>query len=178
MKMLSNLIILLVLSFSGQHNTAKIDYSQSSVKFSIGHAGMTAYGEFEQFILDQLVFDPNKLSESIIEARIKAESINTGIGMRDNELRAKTYLHVAEYPFIYFKAKEIRKVGEGRYLAIAILTIRDVSKEISLPFSVKHEKNKVYYEAEIVLNRRDFNVGGKSWILADELTAKIVIQTI
>lgn len=153
-----------------------VDYDKSSIKFSIGHAGMTANGIFEKFEVEKLVFDPNNLQSAHLKATINSASIDTGIGLRDKELRGKSYLNVEQFPDIKFESYQVEKIDAKNYKAIGTLTIRGVSRQIELPFEYTEQLNESIYKAEFEINRRDYQVGGKSWVLSDVLKAKIIIH--
>jgi polyisoprenoid-binding protein YceI len=80
----------------------------------------------------QIVFDESNLSSSKITASIDANSINTGNGMRNKH--AKQGLEASKYPKINFVSTSITKSGSG-YEADGKLTIRDITKDIKIPFS-------------------------------------------
>jgi polyisoprenoid-binding protein YceI len=45
-----------------------------------------------------------------------------------------------------------------------------------MPFEWKHTKDKAHFSAVFRLNRRDFNVGGGSMVLADEVLISIKLD--
>ncbi len=77
-------------------------------------------------------FDEANLSSSKISASIDAASVNTGNGMRNKH--AKQGLGAEQYPTVKFESTSIGKTASG-YEATGKLTIKDVTKEIKLPFT-------------------------------------------
>lgn len=175
----SRLIIVLILlidfvSISFAQIEWKVE-SNSEVKFAIKNAGITVDGKFKTFTAD-IKFDPQHLDKSQISGTIDANSIDTGIGSRDRHLRSEEYFNVPKYPKITFKSEQIFQY-EGKYVARGKLTIKNVTKEILLPvqFTPK-DNNKAYFKSTLLLNRLDYGVGGKSFIMSDEVTVTIEIH--
>lgn len=77
-------------------------------------------------------FDEANVSASKISASIDAASVNTGNGMRNKH--AGQGLGANQYPTIKFESTSVAKVGTN-YEASGKLTIKDVTKEIKLPFT-------------------------------------------
>ena len=77
-------------------------------------------------------FNENDLSTAKISASIDAASINTGNGMRNKH--AQQGLESDKYPSIKFVSSSVSKTGSG-FDAQGALTIKDVTKNIHLPFT-------------------------------------------
>lgn len=155
-------IILFTITFSYSGNY-KLDKAHSSVAFEVTHMLIsTVTGNFSDFNTE-FHFDKNDLADSFIKATIKVASINTGIEKRDNHLRSDEFLNAEKYPEITFKSDTIEKTEKG-YAALGVLTIRDVSKKIELPFVVKgpvkdnRGNTRIGISASTTINRQDFGV--------------------
>ena len=102
--------------------------------------------------------------------------MDTDIEARDNHLRKEEYFDVEKYPKISFKSTKVTTTNKEGYLFIfGIITIKNVSKEISFPFTQTSKDGGILFEGEFKLNRRDFGVGGKSFSVADDLTVELSI---
>jgi len=166
-------LILIFLPVFAQNQS--ISLSESSIGFTIKNAGISVDGLFATFS-GAVNFDENKLATSTIAASIVVESIETGIDMRNEHLLQEEYFNVAKYKNISFSSTKITKTSNG-YLAQGNLKIKDVSKLIDLPFSISKNGSKRIFTSNLTLNRRDYNVGGNSWILADDVSISIKIVT-
>src|SRR5690348_14032020 len=78
----------------------------SSVNFEIKNFGFTVGGSFTG-IKGTVQFDPKELNNSSFDVTIDANSINTGIDMRDEHLRGESYFDVKNYPRIHFVSTKI-----------------------------------------------------------------------
>ncbi len=144
---------------NGQVETARqyrIDYNHSTVGFSVPIMdGLSKVnGKFTDFTVT-LTNDEKDITKSSVSVVIKAASINTGIGARDNDLRTAAFFDVEKYPEITFESKRIEKRRE-QLIAVGTFTMHGVSKEIALPFAITGINRDP--SACITLNRRDFGI--------------------
>jgi polyisoprenoid-binding protein YceI len=141
---------------------------KSFLKFKIKNAGLTVDGYFSDYKAD-IQFDESNISKSKFYGEIKTASINTGISMRDDHLRKKEYFNVDKFPIMTFKSTTVSAVSTQKIKIIGDLTIKGITQKIILDVDVLKIRNKTKFSTHYKLNRRDFNIGGKSWTLADEL---------
>ena len=66
-----------------------------------------------------------------------------------------------------FNSTAFKKDEQGKLSMVGDLKIKDVKKEVELPLIVKEENGGVTLSTVYALNRRDFNVGGKSFTMSD-----------
>jgi polyisoprenoid-binding protein YceI len=124
------LSLLIVLSaFTALH----LSYWKTTEAYSITFSGKHVKGSFKG-LKASIVFDENNLSAAKISASIDASTVNTGIKLKNKHARGKKALNAAEFPIIRFESTQIVKTATG-YEAIGTLTLRDVTKEIKLPFT-------------------------------------------
>jgi polyisoprenoid-binding protein YceI len=162
----------LVLLFSGitslQSDSAgnfPIDNNHSTIGFTVSILGglSKVTGKFTDFSVT-LTKDENDITKSSVNVVIKAPSINTGIAERDKHLRSADFFDVEKYPEITFRSTRIEKKG-NQLIALGVLTMHGVSKEIALPFTVSSidkdpvtKKITTGYATRLMLNRREFGV--------------------
>jgi polyisoprenoid-binding protein YceI len=162
--------------------TASMAYAQTwkverfSVGFSIKNAGITIEGKFDSLQAD-IRFEPNQPEKAVIEAAVPTASINTGINLRDKHLRGKEYFDAENFPTMMLVSKKIEPKGNNTFIGEFALTIKGVTKTVSIPFSFNQKNSSADAEATFTLNRRDFGVGGASFIMADTLTVTIKLST-
>jgi polyisoprenoid-binding protein YceI len=148
--------------------------NQSSIHFTIHNFGFKTGGTLAAPEGD-LVFNPNDLGGSSFKMSIKAESINTGNDSRDEHLKEEDYFDVKNHPLIRFVSSSIRSAGgKDNYEAKGTLTIKNTSREISLPFNAVKTGNDWTFAGSFTMNRRDYGVGGSSTI-SNELTVDIKV---
>jgi polyisoprenoid-binding protein YceI len=165
-------IILIVLSLllMGQTQVVahewKTDSIHSGVLFEVKHIYSTVRGHFSDFT-GEVVFDPDNLEKSKFDFVVKVDSINTNNEKRDNHLRSNDFFAANKYPVMTFKSGRVSHTGENNYLLEGKMTIKDVTKDISLEFvrwgqkENPLEKGKMVagFETRFKINRLDYHVG-------------------
>ncbi len=140
-----------------------VDYDRSILGFSGTQVQKPFSGEFESFIAN-IRFDPANLDASTIEVIVETVSAKTGDKQRDDALPGEDWFNVKTHPRAVFRSTSITTgVEAGQYEAAGILTIRDISKEIILPFSLAVEGNEAKAEGGVQLFRNGFDVGVGQW---------------
>ncbi len=146
----------------------------SSIVFSIHNFGFKTGGTLAPPQGD-IQFNPDDLSKASFQVTIQTASINTDNESRDEHLREEDYFDVKKYPQIRFVSNSVRSMDkQGNYEAAGTLTIKDISKPISLPFKAEKTGNGYRFSGSFKMNRRDFNIGGSS-TLSNELTVDIIV---
>ena len=139
-----------------------------SVKFILG----TCNGTFDS-PEGIAVFDEKKPSGSSFDVTIASASFKTNIDARDNDMKSEKYFFVTKYPNIHFKSSKVEQ-KDGKYLATGNLTIRDVTKTVTLPFDAKKNADGSYaISSTFDINRLDYKVGEKNWKLKDVVTVNL-----
>ena len=67
-----------------------------------------------------------------VEADIKVASLTTENSKRDGHLKSPDFFDVTKFPSITFKSKKVKKLGENKYEMIGDLTIKGITKTITL----------------------------------------------
>jgi polyisoprenoid-binding protein YceI len=164
-----------------------IDPAHSAAHFSVRHLMISnVRGEFTK-LSGSAILNRADPSKSTVEVTIQAASINTREPQRDEHLRSADFLDVANYPTITFKSKRNEAVELEYYKLTGDLTIRGVSKEVTLDIEgptppVKDPWGNVRAGVTVStkINRKDFGlvwnalVEGGGVMVGDEV--KITIE--
>ncbi|MEM8892426.1 MAG: YceI family protein [Bacteroidota bacterium] len=142
----------------------KINSSSAKVSFIIKNAGLNVDGEFSG-LSGTINFDKDNPSASKIEASIPVKSVDTGINKRDEHLRGEDYFEVEKYPNIRFVSTKITSKDDVWYNVTGNFTIKETTKSVTIPFTFS---NNVFV-GKFNIDRRDYGVGGNSWIMGDKV---------
>jgi polyisoprenoid-binding protein YceI len=113
-------------------NNWNIDTVHSGINFSVRHMVVSKVrGRFAKFS-GELAIDDADLTRSSVDVAIDAASIDTGNAQRDGHLRSADFFDVETFPELRFRSTRIDKRGDDRYAVVGQLTIRDVTREVSL----------------------------------------------
>ena len=147
----------------------------SKVRFVIKNFGINTGGTFDG-LSGNITFDAASLATASFNVSVNAKTVDTDMEARDNHLRKAEFFDVEKYPTLNFRSTKVTTTNKDGYLFMfGVITIKNVSKEISFPFTQKSKGDGIIFEGEFKLNRRDFGVGGKSFSMADELTVVLSI---
>src|SRR5687768_16548902 len=113
------------------NNRWNIDAAHSGINFSVRHMFSKVRGRIGKFS-GTIALDDRDITQSIVEATIDAASIETGTPDRDTHLRSPDFFDVEKFPELHFLSTRIEKIDETRFRLVGELTIRDVTREVSL----------------------------------------------
>jgi len=172
-------------SAAAQTGTWKIDPNHSSAQFSVRHLGVsTVRGAFTK-VNGSASYDASDSSKNSLEATIEADSIDTRVQMRDNDLRSANFLDVQKYPTITFHSKQAKAAGDGKMQITGDLTIHGVTKEVvldvdgpSAPIKDPWGNQRIGASASTKINRKDFGVNGAPGVVGDEISITIDAELI
>ncbi len=174
MKNLAKIIFILSISMS-LANAQNWKPTAALVSFKTKMLGLAVNGTFKN-LATTLVFDPNNLATANITAVLDAKTINTDNSLRDKHLKEKEeFFDVVKYPTIKMKSIKITKEN-GDYVGIFELTIKDVSKNIKVPFSFEKNSSNGTFKSSFVINRKDWKVGGSTFGMATDVTINITLN--
>jgi polyisoprenoid-binding protein YceI len=141
-----------------------IDAAHSGINFSIRHMVFSKVrGRFTKYI-GKVELDEEDLTRSSVEATIAAASIDTGTPQRDDHLRSADFFDAEKFPELRFRSSRIEKLDDARYRLTGELTIRDVTREISLDVEYGGRaadpwgNQRVGFIAKGELDRKDFGL--------------------
>ncbi|PYT48951.1 MAG: protein yceI precursor [Acidobacteria bacterium] len=143
----------------------QIDPAHSSAQFSVRHMAIsTVRGAFSK-VTGSVVFDDKDVSKSTVEVTIDANSVDTRVPDRDNDLRSEKFFDVVHYPSITFKSKRVEQAAPGKLKVTGDLTIRGTTKEVVLdvegptaPMKDPWGNTRNAATATTKINRQDFGV--------------------
>lgn len=176
------LLVILGVSFS-QAAQFKPDFGHSEIRFKSGHIFSTVSGLFSDYTAT-IAFDPEKLNEAVFDFTIKVKSINTMHPKRDNHLRSDEFFHADKYPDMRFKSSRVFHIKENLYGIEGVLTIKDVSKSISVEFSYFAPTDNPFdkktqvagFNTSFSLNRLDYGVGSGIYAKKGVIKNKVVVE--
>lgn len=162
MKKFAVLTAILILSVSAfAADALQIDSAHSSINFHVRHMLISNVPGSITGITGTINYDDRDVTKSSIEAIIKVSTINTNNEGRDQDLRGPSFFDTDKYPEARFVSKSIEKRGDN-YVAIGDLTIKDVTKEIELPFELAKNNTPagpaIGVSASTTINRKDYHI--------------------
>jgi polyisoprenoid-binding protein YceI len=166
-----------------------IDPVHSEIQFKVKHMVIsTVTGQFEKFD-GSLESKGDDFEGATITFEAEVNSITTRNKDRDNHLKSDDFFNAEKYPKITFTSSSFTKTGDDSYKLVGDLTIRDVTKEVTLDAEFGgiidndgYGNVKAGFELTGKVNRKDF---GLKWngvteagqiIVSDEVRLILNVQ--
>ena len=167
-----------------------LDPSHTRLGFVARHAMVTKVrGAFNEFEGTARIDggDPSKSSARVV---IKVASVDTRNADRDAHLRSADFFDVEKYPEIVFVSTGVSQVGERTFRLSGDLTIKDVTRPVSIDFEYQGSardpfgNQRIGFEGSTVVSRKEFDLtwnaaletGGV--LVSDDVTLEFEVSAI
>jgi polyisoprenoid-binding protein YceI len=151
---------------------------KSTVKFAV-KASVPIEGTFEKWEAT-LTYPTNDVTKGVMDIKIQASSVNTGSGMKDDKLRGKDFFDAKEDPLITFHSDKAVQTGPMTVEVPGTFTIRGVSKDETLLFTLVGTKGSGQGEIKgtMAFDRKDYGMNsGIPFIkIADRVEVNVSMQ--
>jgi polyisoprenoid-binding protein YceI len=143
-----------------------IDPMHSEVQFKVKHLVISTVSGFFKSFAGELVTDGDDFENAEIDFTLDIDSIDTNQTQRDEHLKSAEFFDAATYPKISFKSTSFTKTGDDEYALKGDLTIKDVTKPVSLDVEFGgsaadfYGNTKAGFEISGKINRKEF---GLTW---------------
>jgi len=162
-------------------STWEIDPSHSLVEFAVKHMVFaTAKGRFSG-VVGTIQLDEADPSRSSVAVEIDAMTIDSRDEKRDAHLRSGDFFNVEQHPTLSFRSTRVETAGEGKLSVIGDLTMRGVSKPVTLEASYNGRgtnpwgQEVIGYSGQTEVNRKDW---GLEWNAPLEAGGVLVADTV
>jgi polyisoprenoid-binding protein YceI len=110
----------------------EIDPVHSTVGFAVKHMMVsTVRGRFGT-VRGEIDFDPQHPEQASGEIVIDAGTVDTNMPFRDQHLRSADFFDAEKYPALTYRITAIHRIGADHYRVDGDLTIRDVTRPVTL----------------------------------------------
>ena len=161
--------------------TWQIDKAHSDIFFTVRHMVITKVrGRFLKWE-GTLALDEQDWTKSHVEVSIDAASISTNDEERDGYLRSADFLDAGKFPKLTFKSTKVEKVSGNKLKVAGDLTIRDVTRSVTLDVAMLGKakdpwgNNKIAFNGKVAIQREEF---GAKWNQALEAGGVLVSKQV
>lgn len=145
-------------------NQWAIDPMHSEIEFKVKHLMIsTVTGKFKTFTASAET-EGDEFEGAHIKFSADINSIDTNNEQRDGHLKSDDFFNADTYPTLSFVSTSMTKNAQGGYELIGDLSIREVTKSISLAVEFNgtmtdpYGNHKAGFELSGSINRKDFNL--------------------
>lgn len=155
-----------------------IDPTHSEIQFKVKHLVIsTVTGSFKSFSGKIETEEKDTFEGAFASFEADIDSITTNNDDRDAHLKSDDFFNAEQYPKLTFESTKFEKTGDSTYAVTGNLTIRDVTKEVTL--NVEHGgtvqdpygQTKAGFELVGEINRKEFNL---TWSAVTEAGSVVV----
>lgn len=145
-------------------NVWEIDGAHSAANFAVKHMLVSTVRGVLGSVAGSVTWDGKNASSVTADVTIDVKGISTGVAKRDEHLRTPDFFAADQYPTIKFKSKRVIPGAKGAFKLVGNLTIRDVTKEVTLdveaPAAVVTSQGvqRTAATATTTINRFDYNL--------------------
>lgn len=161
----------------------QVVHEDSRLGFTATQTGSEFQGRFERFTAD-MTFHADDLGASRFDVTVDVTSVETGSDDRDSTLADKAWFWFSKYPEARFETHRIEHRGGDRYAAVADLTIKSITHEVTLPFTWQRRGDEARIEGRVTaimegglnMDRTRWNVGTGEWSSGDTVGRKVAVS--
>ena len=147
----------------------------STLTFATKYQGEVFSGRLPGFAV-RLSFDPARLATARLDVSIPLAGAVTGDDERDTTLRDADFFNTAAFPQARYVATKFRALGGNRYAADGQLSLRGVTRPVTLAFTWTPGAAPVL-AGNATLKRLDFGVGGGDWADTSIIPNEVAVST-
>ena len=170
---------------AGSQDVWAIDPRASALGFNVSQVGSIVSGRFPNWT-GEVVLDPSALATARIDIRIDMRAAATSNRDVDSLMKGANFLDVVKFPESRFVSSSIAARGGERYEAQGKLTIRDITRDAVLPFTLaitddpaQPGRLRATARGRLILKRLDYGVGQNEWggtgQVANEVTVDLTV---
>lgn len=148
-----------------QTSTWVPDKAHSAVDFTVLHLGISNVRGHFGGVGGTIVMNESDVTKSTVNITVDVTSVDTGVSMRDNDLKSDHFFNVTQFPTATFVSTSVAKSGDGLTLT-GNLTLHGVTKPVTLtvegptgPVPGMDKKPHEGFSATTTVSRTAFGVG-------------------
>lgn len=152
--------------------------ASGTLHFRFVQAGATTTGSFDRFDVT-LTTDADGAPRTLA-VTVDVASLDTQDKDRDEALRTAELFDVKQFPRATFAAGSVRRTADGRYEAPGKLTIRGVTRDVVLPFTLTPVPGAAapawQLTGELPIRRLDYGIGQGEWRSTEMVGDAVVVE--
>lgn len=150
-----------------------LDPQHTAAIFKIRHLDISwTFGRFNE-VSGDLVIEPDAAKCQFTFA-LKADTLDTGVGKRDDHLRGPDFFNVKQYPYVTFKSTGVEDI-DGGYQVVGTLYMHGITRKVTFKLmggkTAEFPKgtHRIGYTADLKLKRSDFGMDRLMGPVGDEV---------
>jgi len=178
MKKLNIIAALVFIAATANAQVWAVDKAHAKLGFGITHLMISEVdGQFKTYEAS-ITSAKDDFSDAVFDISADIAGIDTDNEGRDKDLQGEGFFDAAKFPKLSFKSKSITKVEGNKYKLVGDLTMRGVTKPITMDVVIngpidRRGKKVIGIKVTGTFNRVDFGVGKPGGAMLSEEVAII-----
>ncbi len=132
----------------------------SSVTFQVKKASVPVSGRFDKWT-STLAFTSTDVSTGVFDIKVDANSVDTGSGLKNGELKSAKFFDTKNNPIISFHSTKISQTGPGTFTMAGVFMLRGVSKPQTVVLTTTGQGGTSgSIKGTMTFNRKDYGMNG------------------
>ena len=151
-----------------------VDQSKSKLGFTVTWNKEPFVAVFNKWHAD-IEFDTADLAHARVAASIETASEASDDSETDEGVRGTAGFASSQFPTATFRTTAITHKSGNQYVAAGTLSIKGVSRPVTLPFTLDIAGNIAHVTGRAQVVRTDFNVGTGEWAKPDPVSLQVTV---
>lgn len=152
-----------------------VDQQASRIGFESSFGGTSVLGGFRTWSAN-IHFDPANLAQSKATIEIDMGSVSANSDEIDGSLLGSDWFSVSLFPHATFRSTSIRHVAGEWYEVVGDLSIRNVTRSITMPLRIALTGDDAAVSGSLVIDRSSFEVGQGQWRGGDSVPLEVRVS--
>lgn len=153
----------------------KLVPEKSEIRFLAKQMNAPAEGRFRKFSAD-IQFDPARPDAAKAQIEVELGSIDLNSEEGETEVKRKPWFFVESFPRASFTGNGAKALGGGKFQLPGKLSIKGLTRDATLVFSVRQEGGNLIAEGSYPLQRLDFKIGEGAWADTDTVANEVLVR--
>ena len=149
-------------ALAGPADPWTIDAAKSRIAFTVEQVGKIASGRIGSWT-GTIVFDPGNTAAARLDIRMDMRTASTGAKDVDDMMLGPSFLDAQRQPEARFISTSVASRGGDAYEARGKLTLREVTRDVVLPFTLRLQGSQATARGTLQIKRLDYGVGRNEW---------------
>jgi polyisoprenoid-binding protein YceI len=175
-------LLLATPAWAGPQDPWMVDPSASKLTFTASQVGAQVSGRLPSWS-GTIVLDPAAPAAARIDIRIEMPPVSTNNRDVDSLMKGPNFLDVGKFRDARFVSTHVTARGGDRYEAHGRLTIRGVTRDVVLPFTLaivddpaQPGRVRATARGRLGLKRLDYGVGQNEWASTGQVQNEVTVD--
>lgn len=159
-----------------------IDKSDSKLEFTATQKSAPTTGEFKNYEIKKLIFDPQNPAAAEVEIAIETGSISLSNTLVEQTLKSSSWFDVDEFPNATFKARNFKHQTDNNYKLNGELTIKGITQKLPVSLSIKtidktsEKPASLKVEGTATIKRLNYQIGQGEWASTETINDEVILK--